>query len=277
MADAPAPKPPPPEALVKTPPLSSPYKAPPPAMACTSPSGAYVGWHAVPPKAPPAGVAAAAAAASAAMASLQAASAKAAMDDPPDPPHGVPPGGGGGCPPPGPPPPGPPHGGPPTKNPPGPRPKWQWQGQQGREGAGHGWWNEALPIVPGWPVDHRAPRAPIQQQQWEVVDDEVVVIEALKDLTTLGMLDYVNDPAFPMIEWSYLCFIWRALTTNWYRIQSCRDDVGLPLWYYILQVLEVDSKGMTDLMLLAQSGIVGRTKANEILWNILSYWALIKP
>ena len=40
--------------------------------------------------------------------------------------------------------------------------------------------------------------------------------------------------------------------------------------------LELDRKAQADLMLLAHEGLVGRSEANEILWELLSVWAL-KP
>ena len=42
----------------------------------------------------------------------------------------------------------------------------------------------------------------------------------------------------------------------------------------ICKVLELDKKARVDLFLLAQSGLVGRTIASYILWNLCSYWAL---
>ena len=46
------------------------------------------------------------------------------------------------------------------------------------------------------------------------------------------------------------------------------------LWWKIFQVLELDKKARLDLVLLAQSGGVGRTYANKIMWDLLSNWAL---
>ena len=45
-------------------------------------------------------------------------------------------------------------------------------------------------------------------------------------------------------------------------------------WIEILQFLELDSKAMWDLMLLAHQGESGRVEANEILWVLLSETAL---
>ena len=38
--------------------------------------------------------------------------------------------------------------------------------------------------------------------------------------------------------------------------------------------LELDRKAQGDLMLLAHEGLVGRSEANEILWELLSVWAI---
>ena len=51
---------------------------------------------------------------------------------------------------------------------------------------------------------------------------------------------------------------------------------ALGMWSEIFLVLEVDRKAAADLMLLAHLGIAGRCEANEILWELLSVWAL-KP
>ncbi len=92
--------------------------------------------------------------------------------------------------------------------------------------------------------------------------------------TTLGLLKVHGDPAFPLLEFLYLKLIHRWLTLDWYQIQSGIDEYALAIWHEILQVLELDIKARRDLLLLAHSGIVGRTKANELLWNLLSIWAL---
>ena len=42
----------------------------------------------------------------------------------------------------------------------------------------------------------------------------------------------------------------------------------------IWQVLEIDSKGVADWYLLAQQSENGRTQANKILWELLSWYAL---
>ena len=52
------------------------------------------------------------------------------------------------------------------------------------------------------------------------------------------------------------------------------NEEALKLWLSTLQVLELDNKAKMDLFLLAQSGGVGRTHANKILWSLLSKHAL---
>ena len=52
------------------------------------------------------------------------------------------------------------------------------------------------------------------------------------------------------------------------------DDEAKQLWWEIFQVLELDKKSQLDLLCLAQSGPVGRTWANKILWDTMANWAL---
>ncbi len=47
------------------------------------------------------------------------------------------------------------------------------------------------------------------------------------------------------------------------------------IWYLIFVALELDQQAMMDMMLLAHSALVGRTKANEPMWTLLSDWALV--
>ena len=93
-------------------------------------------------------------------------------------------------------------------------------------------------------------------------------------LTTLGWLKHLDDPAFPYYEHHYLQIIYEALTWKWGTLQGGDDEKTMQEWFMLLKFLEVDRKAKVDLMLLAQSGHVGRCKANEILWNLLSVHAL---
>jgi len=86
----------------------------------------------------------------------------------------------------------------------------------------------------------------------------------------------VSHWAFPFYEYVYLELIYQCLTVNWGLIQGGSDMRALQLWLEIFWTLEVDRKAQVDLMLLAHSGEAGRAEANEILWTLLSIWAL-KP
>ena len=55
-----------------------------------------------------------------------------------------------------------------------------------------------------------------------------------------------------------------------------KNEEALKLWLSTLQVLELDNKARRDLFLLAQSGRVGRSHANKILWDLLSKHCLEK-
>ena len=124
-----------------------------------------------------------------------------------------------------------------------------------------------------WEVPGPAPAAPAAaqaapqegQRPYEPPD---------KVLTTLGWLKYLKDPHFSYFEHLYLKFLHRCLTTDWHILQGRVDDEALQMWIHILRILELDRKAKVDLMLLAQSGLVGRTYANKILWKLLSNWAL---
>ena len=96
--------------------------------------------------------------------------------------------------------------------------------------------------------------------------------------TTLGYLKTIGHPNFRFYEFTYLKFIHRCLTVDWGLIQRGIDQEteGLGLWMKIFLALELDTKAQQDLMLLAQSGLVGRAEANMVMWNFLSSWAL-KP
>ena len=93
-------------------------------------------------------------------------------------------------------------------------------------------------------------------------------------LTTLGWLKWVGDPAWPYFEHWYLKFLHKTLTDHWPKISGGVDKEALQLRLDICRVLELDRKAKLDLMLLAHSGVVGRTCANKILWDMCSSWAL---
>ena len=62
----------------------------------------------------------------------------------------------------------------------------------------------------------------------------------------------------------------RFLTDRWWILQGGFDDEALAEWLLVTQVLELDAKASRDLLLLAQSGRVGRAHANRILWETLT-------
>ena len=93
-------------------------------------------------------------------------------------------------------------------------------------------------------------------------------------MTTLGWLKFLNDPAWPWWEHYYLKFLHKALTTDWHEIQFGVNQRAIELWWMIMKVLELDKKSQLDLLILAQSGPVGRSWANRIMWNLMSDWAL---
>ena len=79
---------------------------------------------------------------------------------------------------------------------------------------------------------------------------------------------------FPYFEWQYKHQILRFLTSKWYMLQGGNGPETLEEWNNVFKVLELDMKAKRDMMLLAQSGAVGRTHATKLLWKILSGPAL---
>ena len=90
----------------------------------------------------------------------------------------------------------------------------------------------------------------------------------------MGWLKYLEDTALPYFEYMYLKTIHYFLTQRWWILQGGVDEVALKDWILVLKMLELDKKARRDLFLLAQSGQVGRTHANKILWHLLSGPAL---
>ena len=78
-----------------------------------------------------------------------------------------------------------------------------------------------------------------------------------------------------MEHW-YLKYLRKTLTTDWALTSGGVSDEALQRWLDLCMVLELDRKAKLDLMLLAQSGSVGRTCANQILWDLCSKWALCR-
>ena len=95
-----------------------------------------------------------------------------------------------------------------------------------------------------------------------------------RTLTTLGLMRYLGDPEFPYWEWQYLVLVRGFLCKHWQLLQQGTGPHATHMWKMVMKVLEWDRKAMRDMFLLAQSGLVGRTKANRILWEILTGLAL---
>ena len=54
------------------------------------------------------------------------------------------------------------------------------------------------------------------------------------------------------------------------------DEHATRQWWEVMQVLELDKKAQLDLMVLAQSGPVGRCHANKVMWDLMANWALVR-
>ena len=74
-------------------------------------------------------------------------------------------------------------------------------------------------------------------------------------------------------DW-YLHWVHETLTYNWAVIQGGTSGYAKTYLNQIWQVLELDSKAIADWYLLAQQSENGRTQANKILWELLSWYAL---
>ena len=93
---------------------------------------------------------------------------------------------------------------------------------------------------------------------------------------TIGILKLRNDPHFEFFEYGFMSWLYTVLTRSWGIVQSGSDFRAMCCWHDIFLHLELDRKATVDIMLLAQMGLAGRTAANEILWELLTIWAL-KP
>ena len=93
-------------------------------------------------------------------------------------------------------------------------------------------------------------------------------------LRTIGILKKFRHADIVFYEHRFLCWVKDTLTIDWPLIQGGSDDMALEKWMSIFWVLELDRKAQLDLMLLAHQGEVGRCEANEVLWQLLSIWAI---
>ena len=152
-------------------------------------------------------------------------------------------------------PPGPPPGAPYATGggPPGPLPALA----HGDHEQWHRWWDTA-----------RVPSTPQVQNPADAYEPPA------HKLTTLGWLRHLKDPTWPYWEHYYFQFLHNNLTTNWANLMYGVDIQAMQLWWEVFQVLELDKKSQLDLLMLAQSGPVGRSYANKILWDIMANWAL---
>ena len=96
-----------------------------------------------------------------------------------------------------------------------------------------------------------------------------------REYRSLGLLKNAHDPHFRFFEHQFLSWVRRALTHYWGLTQGGRDAEALRRWSQIFLRLELDKKAQQDIMLLAHLGEAGRAEANEVLWKLLSHWALI--
>ena len=90
----------------------------------------------------------------------------------------------------------------------------------------------------------------------------------------MGWLKYLKDPHAQCFECVYLKTLNWFLTEKWASLQAGYNQEALDLWSMVARVLELDSKARRDLFLLAQSGLVGRTLANKLLWTLMTGPAL---
>ena len=124
--------------------------------------------------------------------------------------------------------------------------------------APHQWWQ--VNIEP----PARAPRAPEEpEEEYEQ-----------QNLRLLGLMAVNQDPYFGYFEHWYLQWTYMQLTRNWPYIMCEPSSHGMTLWADIFECLELDRKSQMDLLLLAHLGLAGRSEANKILWDLLSYWGL---
>ena len=94
-------------------------------------------------------------------------------------------------------------------------------------------------------------------------------------LTALGVLKELRCPYYPFLEWRQRMELRDLLTIYWPSIQGGKDQEALDNWRKAIEVLELDGEAVTDLMLLVAQGRAGRAEANEILWDLMSHWALV--
>ena len=95
--------------------------------------------------------------------------------------------------------------------------------------------------------------------------------------TTLGLLYYLDDDYYEFFRYHFLVFMQKFLVDWWWCLQGMSDHQALRQWLKVGRLLELDRKSLMDLFMLAQVIPVGRTKANKILWDLLTGPALEEP
>ena len=83
-----------------------------------------------------------------------------------------------------------------------------------------------------------------------------------------------GHPSARYFTWWKCWFLrWCATEALW-KVMGGFDPQAEDLWLEIMLVVELDRKSAMDLILLAQSGAVGRASASKIMWNLMTDWAL---
>ena len=94
-------------------------------------------------------------------------------------------------------------------------------------------------------------------------------------LTALGVLKRERCPWYPFLEWRQRMDLKHLLTEAWPSLQGGKDRLALEDWKKAVETLELDGEAIQDLFLLIAQGRAGRAEANEILWDLMSHWALV--
>lgn len=94
-------------------------------------------------------------------------------------------------------------------------------------------------------------------------------------LTALGLLqEFGHSAEFQFLRLHRKQRITELLTIQWPVIQGRSDELAIDLWQEAVELLELDSCAITDLLLLVHQGLPGRSEANEIMWTLLHDFGL---
>ena len=91
------------------------------------------------------------------------------------------------------------------------------------------------------------------------------------------MMWHLEDPHYAYFWHHFLVLLHQFLTRDWWIIQGKEDQEALRMWLKVGRLLELDRKSLMDLIMLAQVIPVGRTKANKIMWDLMTGPALEVP